>query len=280
MVADIADNCAVRRARRGRRVPALARGTPRAGRCCGSTADARARRSPTPTRSCRRATSSIEDLAVTARHGLGGGHGRRPSAAARVRPRWRTAAAAGGPAGELGVVVLARAWPRSAETASPGGASPSPSRPPWWVPPTAASPRRTALAHDDAGRPRRAYEVTREFATSKDGTRVPINLIYRAGTPRDGTAPALLVRLRRLRDLAGAVVRADAAAVAGAGRRVRRGQHPRRRRVRPRSGTTPAGWPPSRTASTTSSPAPTTSWRRGITSRDRLASWAAPTAGC
>jgi prolyl oligopeptidase len=34
--------------------------------------------------------------------------------------------------------------------------------------------------------------VTREFARSKDGTRVPINVIAAPGTPRDGTAPALL----------------------------------------------------------------------------------------
>jgi len=35
-------------------------------------------------------------------------------------------------------------------------------------------------------------EVTRVFATSKDGTKVPINLMYRKGTKIDGTAPALL----------------------------------------------------------------------------------------
>jgi prolyl oligopeptidase len=36
------------------------------------------------------------------------------------------------------------------------------------------------------------YEVTREFATSKDGTRIPLNVIATSGTPRDGTTPALL----------------------------------------------------------------------------------------
>jgi prolyl oligopeptidase len=35
-------------------------------------------------------------------------------------------------------------------------------------------------------------EVERVFATSKDGTRVPVNLIARAGTPKDGSAPAVL----------------------------------------------------------------------------------------
>ncbi len=36
------------------------------------------------------------------------------------------------------------------------------------------------------------YEQHREWATAGDGTRVPISLICRRGTPRDGTAPLLL----------------------------------------------------------------------------------------
>jgi prolyl oligopeptidase len=35
-------------------------------------------------------------------------------------------------------------------------------------------------------------EVTREFATSKDGTKVPLNIIHRKGTRLDGTNPTLL----------------------------------------------------------------------------------------
>ena len=35
-------------------------------------------------------------------------------------------------------------------------------------------------------------EVVRDFAVSKDGTRVPLNIIRRKGTPLDGTHPALL----------------------------------------------------------------------------------------
>jgi prolyl oligopeptidase len=35
-------------------------------------------------------------------------------------------------------------------------------------------------------------EVTRVFATSKDGTKVPINLMYRKGTKLDGSAPTML----------------------------------------------------------------------------------------
>jgi prolyl oligopeptidase len=34
-------------------------------------------------------------------------------------------------------------------------------------------------------------EVVREFATSKDGTKVPVNIIYKKGTKRDGTNPCL-----------------------------------------------------------------------------------------
>ncbi|MBV9452453.1 MAG: S9 family peptidase [Streptosporangiaceae bacterium] len=36
------------------------------------------------------------------------------------------------------------------------------------------------------------YEQHREWATADDGTRVPISLVCRRGTPRDGTAPCLL----------------------------------------------------------------------------------------
>jgi oligopeptidase B len=36
------------------------------------------------------------------------------------------------------------------------------------------------------------YEQHREWATAPDGTRVPISVVCRAGTPRDGTAPCLL----------------------------------------------------------------------------------------
>ena len=61
----------------------------------------------------------------------------------------------------------------------------------WWVAADGEAPRPTALATttpiDLSG-----YEVTREFATSKDGTQIPLNVIAAPGTPRDGTAPALL----------------------------------------------------------------------------------------
>jgi prolyl oligopeptidase len=61
----------------------------------------------------------------------------------------------------------------------------------WWVAADGEAPRPTALRTttpvDLSG-----YEVTREFATSRDGTRIPLNVIAAPGTPRDGTAPALL----------------------------------------------------------------------------------------
>ena len=63
--------------------------------------------------------------------------------------------------------------------------------PTWWVAADGEAPRSTALTTtspvDLSG-----YEVTREFATSWDGTRVPLNIIAAPGTPRDGSAPALL----------------------------------------------------------------------------------------
>lgn len=36
------------------------------------------------------------------------------------------------------------------------------------------------------------YESERVWAVARDGTRVPVSLVYRKGTPRDGTAPMLL----------------------------------------------------------------------------------------
>jgi prolyl oligopeptidase len=63
--------------------------------------------------------------------------------------------------------------------------------PTWWVAADGEPAHRTALSTTtpvDLSE----YVVTREFATSWDGTRVPLNVIAAPGTPRDGTAPALL----------------------------------------------------------------------------------------
>ena len=61
----------------------------------------------------------------------------------------------------------------------------------WWVATGGEAPRPTALRTTTPA-DLSEYEVTREFATSRDGTRVPLNVITAPGTPRDGTAPALL----------------------------------------------------------------------------------------
>ncbi|HEY2878044.1 prolyl oligopeptidase family serine peptidase [Nocardioides sp.] len=62
----------------------------------------------------------------------------------------------------------------------------------WWVTGDGGTPGPTALrtttSVDLSG-----YVVTREMATSKDGTLVPISIISAPDTPRDGSAPALLV---------------------------------------------------------------------------------------
>jgi oligopeptidase B len=55
--------------------------------------------------------------------------------------------------------------------------------------------RRRALLKQDkvlGGYDATKYASERIFATAKDGTKVPISLVYRKGTPRDGTAPLWL----------------------------------------------------------------------------------------
>jgi prolyl oligopeptidase len=61
----------------------------------------------------------------------------------------------------------------------------------WWRAGDDAAPRRTALA-DETPFDFSSFEVRREFATSADGTRVPMSLMSAPGTPRDGSAAALL----------------------------------------------------------------------------------------
>jgi oligopeptidase B len=54
--------------------------------------------------------------------------------------------------------------------------------------------KRQPVLPSPAGVPYRPedYEEYREWAVAEDGTRVPISLVCRAGTPRDGSAPCLL----------------------------------------------------------------------------------------
>ena len=56
------------------------------------------------------------------------------------------------------------------------------------------SGKRTLLKQQPVlgGYRREDWESCREWATATDGTRVPISLVYRKGTPRDGTAPLVL----------------------------------------------------------------------------------------
>ena len=53
---------------------------------------------------------------------------------------------------------------------------------------------RTVVKEDPVlgGYDRSRYATERQWATAADGTRVPISLVYRRDTPRDGSAPALL----------------------------------------------------------------------------------------
>ncbi len=79
-----------------------------------------------------------------------------------------------------------------------------------------------------------AFESEQVFYTSKDGTRIPMIITRKAGTPRDGNTPTILYGLRRIQHLAHAGVLTDDARVARTRRRVRRRQPARRRRIRRR----------------------------------------------
>ncbi len=140
------------------------------------------------------------------------------------------------------------------------------------------APRPTALK-TTAPADLSGYEVTREFATSKDGTRIPLNVIAAPGTPRDGTAPALLTayggygislvprfdpELRLWLEQGGVYVVAN---IRGGGEYGEEWHHAGRLTA-------------SRTASTTSSPARTTCTTPGSPVTSGWRSWAVPTAGC
>jgi prolyl oligopeptidase len=66
-------------------------------------------------------------------------------------------------------------------------------QPPAWYAfrPGDREPRRTAL-YRKAPADYSGFEVVREFARSKDGTRVPLSILYRKGLQRDGSNPTLL----------------------------------------------------------------------------------------
>ena len=62
----------------------------------------------------------------------------------------------------------------------------------WWVSGDGGDPTPTGL-RTTTSVDLSSYVVTREMATSKDGTLVPISVISAPDTPRDGSTPALLV---------------------------------------------------------------------------------------
>ena len=81
------------------------------------------------------------------------------------------------------------------------------------------------------------YVTRRLHAPAPDGETVPVSLIYKKGTPLDGSAPLLPLRLRRLRHQHPAGV-LHQQAVAGRSRlHLRRRPHPRRARTKATAGT-------------------------------------------
>jgi prolyl oligopeptidase len=72
------------------------------------------------------------------------------------------------------------------------------------------------------------------FATSKDGTRVPYFVIWPKGAKADGKNPTLLYGYGGFEIAQTLVQRVMGRTWAATGRRLCGGQHPRRRRVRPR----------------------------------------------
>ena len=190
------------------------------------------------------------------RHGLGRGHGRRPPAAAGVRPRGPSAAHSRDPAGQFGLVVHGR--PQQAG-ARPGGLVVRVVHPATHV--VGGRRRRGAPADGRGGVQRRrpvrlrgdprVRRLTRRHAGAPQHH---FRARHPAGRERAGAADGV----RRLCDLPGADVRPGVSALARAGWRPGDRQHPRWRRVR--RGVAPRGSarPASRTASTTSSRARTT----------------------
>lgn len=67
-----------------------------------------------------------------------------------------------------------------------------------WLEPTAIWRRAADGTLSDTGLSPRpdvdtsAYELTRDFATARDGTRVPVSIIARRGAPRDGSSPTMV----------------------------------------------------------------------------------------
>ena len=98
-------------------------------------------------------------------------------------------------------------------------------------------------------------EVVREFATSKDGTKVPMNILRRKGTKLDGKNPTLLNGYGGYGISLTPRFRLGRNGLARAGRRLSPSPTSAAAANTARTGTTPAISPRSKTSSTTSSPA-------------------------
>ena len=118
-------------------------------------------------------------------------------------------------------------------------------------------------AHARSRRPSRRsiasqFETHAMFATSKDGTRVPFFLTSKKGLQRDGRNPTMLYGYGGFSISVLPALSIGCAGVARAWRRVRVGEHARRRRVRRELAQGRLPRTASRTCSTTSSPSPST----------------------
>ena len=76
------------------------------------------------------------------------------------------------------------------------------------------------------------YAVEREWATARDGVQVPITLLHRKGTPRDGIGAVPALRLRLLRHPSDVTFSSNRFSLVDRGDGLRDRARPRRRRSR------------------------------------------------
>jgi hypothetical protein len=105
------------------------------------------------------------------------------------------------------------------------------------------------------------YRTERVFATARDGTRVPVSLVYRRDLRQGGHPAAAALRLRLLRLVDGSGLLVHPAEPAGPRIHLRHRPHPRWSGDSAGTGTSRASCYRSGTRSTTSSTPPSTWWR-------------------